>query len=110
MHLHFQNYNKYYECIIFISRLVLRRQYGDVTGAGRRSDDLYGFVTDVTIVNGQECTLGETCDGEGNKISNQYPQSRTNLTPKQHFENYINRQSRERFRARGGPRCRVRRC
>ena len=90
--------------------MVLRRQYGDVSGTGYNSNDLYGFVSDVTIVNGQECTIGVTCDNEGHKINNLYPQSRKNLTPRQYFENYINRQSNERFRARGGPRCRVGRC
>ena len=87
-------------------------------------EPLYGFVTELDLVDDAPCILDTTCDANGNKIQSSIDQN--NLTPVRNYQQQarsdsgshtyyqptyanVNRQTGEDFLSNGPPRCRVRR-
>ena len=91
-------------------------------------EPMYGFVTELDLVDDAPCILDTTCDANGNKIEGSIDQN--NLTPVRNYplrarsdsgsQDYyqrgwyyyyanVNRQTGEDFASNGPPRCRARR-
>ena len=75
------------------------------------AEPLYGFVSQVMLVEDEPCELGITCTENGDKIGSGNDQN--NLTPDTNFDfhnNNVDRQTGEEFSSDGPARCRASRC